>query len=153
MTQAETQKKCGTVYELARVSVQGKIQEPILINWTYEKETKKCDYGEIEYLEDKGDTHYALCKGKLYAVGSNVDGKLGVGVGEGITPIGDKSDVPIPVDIEGKVKEFSCGKKHIIVLNEDGKVFCFGGNEFGQCGKAFESKSEEPIKNDKKGNL
>ena len=34
----------------------------------------------------------------------------------------------------GKIKDIACGAKHSLILNEDGIVYAFGNNEYGQCG-------------------
>lgn len=40
------------------------------------------------------------------------------------------------------IVDLSCGKKHSLVLNNQGQIFGFGSNEFGQLGISISKKSK-----------
>lgn len=74
--------------------------------------------------------------GSLYAFGSNYRCQLGVELNGLIT-------TPIKIEyFHSKMswKQLSMGGEHTCVLTNDGRVYLWGSNEFGQCG--FERKYE-----------
>ncbi|KAK0591840.1 hypothetical protein LWI29_009095 [Acer saccharum] len=69
--------------------------------------------------------------GDIYAFGGNQFGQLGSG--------GDQAEtLPRLLDAPGlenvHVKVVSCGARHNAAIAEDGKVFCWGWNKYGQLG-------------------
>ncbi|KAI9157477.1 hypothetical protein LWI28_023232 [Acer negundo] len=69
--------------------------------------------------------------GDIYAFGGNQFGQLGTG--------GDQAEtLPRLLDAPGlenvNVKVVSCGARHNAAIAEDGKVFCWGWNKYGQLG-------------------
>ncbi|XP_022765107.1 ultraviolet-B receptor UVR8-like isoform X2 [Durio zibethinus] len=69
--------------------------------------------------------------GDVYAFGGNQFGQLGTG--------GDQAEtLPRILDAPSlentHVKVVSCGARHSAVITEDGKVFCWGWNKYGQLG-------------------
>ncbi|KAK2637365.1 hypothetical protein Ddye_032157 [Dipteronia dyeriana] len=69
--------------------------------------------------------------GDIYAFGGNQFGQLGTG--------GDQAEtLPRLLDAPGlenvRAKVVSCGARHNAVIAEDGKVFCWGWNKYGQLG-------------------
>lgn len=50
---------------------------------------------------------------------------------EQVVPIADEVEDLIAI---GNITAISSGKKHGALVTKDGKVFCWGSNEFGQCG-------------------
>ncbi|KAL5733158.1 hypothetical protein ACOSP7_032502 [Xanthoceras sorbifolium] len=69
--------------------------------------------------------------GDIYTFGGNQFGQLGTG--------GDQAEtLPRLLDAPGlenvHAKAVSCGARHNAVIAEDGKVFCWGWNKYGQLG-------------------
>ena len=62
--------------------------------------------------------------GNLWGMGSNSYGQLGV-----------KSDMSkftkYEFPVKDKIKNFSCGKYHVLALTDTGKVYAIGKNESG----------------------
>ncbi|TYI30514.1 hypothetical protein E1A91_A05G378600v1 [Gossypium mustelinum] len=69
--------------------------------------------------------------GDVYAFGGNQFGQLGTG--------GDQAET-LPRLLEdpslenSHVKFVSCGARHSAIITEDGKIFCWGWNKYGQLG-------------------
>ena len=50
----------------------------------------------------------------------------------------------VVVDLLGiPVSQVAMGRTHTCVLTQDGRIFTFGGNQFGQCGRNFVAPKEE----------
>ena len=84
-------------------------------------------------------------EGKVYTWGYNDNGQLGNG-----TTIDSK--IPICIsDISGnilngkKIKQIAVGESHTVALDEQGKVYTWGYNYFGQLGDGTETDSRIPI--------
>jgi alpha-tubulin suppressor-like RCC1 family protein len=72
-------------------------------------------------------------KGKVYAVGNNETGQLGLGdVTRRTTP------TPIPFFANIPIVSVSAGQTHTIFLDTSGKVYAVGNNKFGQLGIGLE---------------
>jgi alpha-tubulin suppressor-like RCC1 family protein len=72
-------------------------------------------------------------KGKVYAVGNNETGQLGLGdVTRRTTP------TPIPFFANIPIASVSAGQTHTIFLDTSGKVYAVGNNKFGQLGIGLE---------------
>ena len=73
---------------------------------------------------------YINDKGQVFAWGMNNHGQLG---------IGHKESTSIPTKVLGlegqKVVMMAGGEHHSIAVTEEGKVYCWGRNDEGQCGK------------------
>ncbi|XP_042494563.1 ultraviolet-B receptor UVR8-like isoform X4 [Macadamia integrifolia] len=70
-------------------------------------------------------------EGDVYAFGGNQFGQLGTGADQAET-LPRLLDAP---SLENKhAKIVSCGARHSAVITEDGKVFCWGWNKYGQLG-------------------
>ncbi|KAK3031926.1 hypothetical protein RJ639_036722, partial [Escallonia herrerae] len=69
--------------------------------------------------------------GDVYAFGGNQFGQLGTGADQAET-------LPRLLDAPGlesmQAQRVSCGARHSAVVTEDGKVFCWGWNKYGQLG-------------------
>ncbi|KAF8822073.1 regulator of chromosome condensation (RCC1) repeat-containing protein [Cardiosporidium cionae] len=75
--------------------------------------------------------------GKVYTWGSNRDGQLGASV-ESTFCVS-----PIELDISGissKIVEISCGSTYSALLTEDGKLYTWGSDEYGQLGHGKQSR-------------
>ncbi|XP_068340725.1 ultraviolet-B receptor UVR8-like isoform X2 [Pyrus communis] len=77
---------------------------------------------------------HTLCvsvDGHVYAFGGNQFGQLGTGADEGET-------LPKILDSPGlgskHTKVASCGARHSVILTEDGQLFSWGWNKYGQLG-------------------
>ncbi len=89
--------------------------------------------------------------GKVYAWGNNIKGQLG-------NNDTTDSNVPVPVDSQGvlsgkKIVEAAMGYRFSLVLSDDGKVYSFGENEFGQLGNNSDKNSKVPVAVDTTGVL
>ncbi|KAM7270892.1 hypothetical protein ACFE04_030106 [Oxalis oulophora] len=77
---------------------------------------------------------HTLCvsaDGDVYAFGGNQFGQLGTG-GDQAETLPRLIDAPSLEDVNAKV--VSCGARHSAIITEDGKVFCWGWNKYGQLG-------------------
>ena len=78
----------------------------------------------------------------MFTWGKNDDGVLGLGKQQSF-------DVPQLVEHFLKINEWivqvSCGKSHIGALNQYGKPFLWGSDEFGQLGRGYLSTCLETI--------
>lgn len=54
------------------------------------------------------------------------------------------TNVPIPIPGLQNIKMISCGKNHCMAVNEEGKLFLFGDNFFGQLGTGDEISRDVP---------
>lgn len=104
-----------------------------------------------------GDNHaLALTQnGEVWAWGYNSNGQIGDGSSNVYQKDGsleDNKDKAEPVKISGfrgKVKSVSAGYKHSIALTENGEVYGWGWNEYGQLGNGTVVDSKIPLLNDK----
>ena len=94
-----------------------------------------------------GDWHTVAIdeEGKVYTWGYNEDGELG----DGTT---NNSSVPICIsDISGniligkKIVQISAGGCHTVAIDEEGKVYTWGNNTYGQLGNGTANDSNVPI--------
>lgn len=67
-------------------------------------------------------------KGNVYAWGNNYEGQLGIGSSE-LTVA-----TPTIISKLSNVTSIAAGKEHALALTEDGKVYAWGNNVFGQLG-------------------
>ncbi|KAL3531784.1 hypothetical protein ACH5RR_005305 [Cinchona calisaya] len=71
--------------------------------------------------------------GRVHAFGGNQFGQLGLG-----TCTDQAETLPKPLDApileNNKAKMVSCGARHSAILTENGKVYCWGWNKYGQLG-------------------
>ncbi|RLG04369.1 MAG: hypothetical protein DRN68_09895, partial [Thaumarchaeota archaeon] len=77
-----------------------------------------------------GSKHFLLllANGDVYAFGGNDSGQLG---------LGDEKRRTVPTKIVGlpePAKAIACGSYHSLVLLENGEVYAFGSNSYGQLG-------------------
>lgn len=69
--------------------------------------------------------------GDVYSFGGNQFGQLGTGADQAET-LPRLLDAPSVENANAKV--VSCGARHSAIVSEDGKVFCWGWNKYGQLG-------------------
>lgn len=81
-----------------------------------------------------GDRHacFVAVGGKLYCVGENFQGQLGIGPGLFET----KTLTPVLGPAANNMVSVKCGAAHTCAANSHGAMFCWGSNEFGQLGNA-----------------
>ncbi|KAN0055362.1 hypothetical protein ACTA71_008473 [Dictyostelium dimigraforme] len=75
-------------------------------------------------------------KGELFGWGGNSNGQLGFEPG-----LGKSFFIPRRIDCllelcgrQVTIQDYAVGDQHVVVLTDDGRVFCFGDNKKGQCG-------------------
>ena len=92
------------------------------------------------------DSLYAILdNGSLYAWGNNKDGQLGLGLTDEYVAYNKKVDIP------GKVKLIKCAgdnptESACYVITEDGALYVWGKNSYGQLGVGNEVNKNTPIK-------
>ena len=92
------------------------------------------------------DSLYAILdNGSLYAWGNNKDGQLGLGLTDEYVAYNKKVDIP------GKVKLIKCAgdiftELACYVIIEDGALYVWGKNSYGQLGVGNEVNKNTPIK-------
>jgi alpha-tubulin suppressor-like RCC1 family protein len=101
--------------------------------------------GDIISVEAGGYHTCALSsKNKIYCWGRNEEGQVGSG--------GEESRylIPQPVKMTGvlndkKIVEISAGFMHTCAKDNEGKIYCWGGDWFGQLGNAAMEYSHVPV--------
>ncbi|AEC01473.1 fimbrillin family protein [Parasphaerochaeta coccoides] len=88
-----------------------------------------------------GGTHTMILKkdGTLWATGSSIDGKLGVG---------DYNDRNTPVQVSSMgsdVAAVSAGKYHTMIVKKNGTLWATGNNVYGQLGVGDNSNRNTPV--------
>ena len=125
---------------------------PICIS-DLENELKGKKITDIYYvylnLMGSGSTIIALdSNGKVYAWGDNSFGQIGDGTGEGY---GDYNNKPICIsDLNNSLKnkkivQMNIQNSTIIALDDEGKIYTWGGNSHGQLGNGTNEASDTPI--------
>jgi alpha-tubulin suppressor-like RCC1 family protein len=83
-----------------------------------------------------GDLHSCALRddGRVFCWGANDFGQLGTSVNAGT----DNANVPILVDDSnlGTVRQLALGSSHSCAIRDDGRVFCWGTNLYGQLGSS-----------------
>jgi alpha-tubulin suppressor-like RCC1 family protein len=92
-------------------------------------------------MVDSGDSHTCAARfGVLYCWGANADGRLGQGEGD------DKDrSAPARVGPDADWIAVATGVAHTCALKQDGSVWCFGANTFGQLGQGTQASSAVPL--------
>jgi alpha-tubulin suppressor-like RCC1 family protein/tRNA A-37 threonylcarbamoyl transferase component Bud32 len=78
--------------------------------------------------------------GCVYSWGLNEDGQLG---------IGNTKNSNTPKQIQMKdiiVDKITCGESHSLLLTDNGAIYAFGDNSFGQIGNGMKGNIKTPIK-------
>ena len=87
--------------------------------------------------------NFVLLKdGSLYAWGYNYSGRLGIGTNE-------NEYEPVEVTFfrgKSKIKEVFLGAYHSMALLEDGSLYVWGKNDFGQLGIGTTENKNNPVK-------
>ena len=78
--------------------------------------------------------------GKIYSWGENKHGQLGIIIDEGNKKI-DAHEVKI-VEGRGEILELRTGWTHTCVLRDDGNVYAWGRNTYGQLGRREEEERQ-----------
>ena len=70
--------------------------------------------------------------GTVFSFGSNAEGQTGLGIDVGVTNIATQIDT---TNLDGKtITKVAAGDRLSLLLTDDGSVFSFGSNRFGQTG-------------------
>jgi alpha-tubulin suppressor-like RCC1 family protein len=103
--------------------------------------------GNLEHVRQlsagTGHSLALLEDGTVRAWGGNGKGKLGIGTEAG-ADAGYRVPMPTPVKDLANVKAVSAGWEHSLAVLEDGTVWAWGGNGFGQIGDEVISNSWVP---------
>jgi len=78
-----------------------------------------------------GDSHTVLVSedGRVWSFGNNNRGQLGLGdTNHRNTP----QEITVPASV--RIVGVDCGENHTVLVGEDGRVWSFGKNEYGQLG-------------------
>lgn len=82
--------------------------------------------------------------GTVYAWGINTSGEAGDGSTTAVR------NTPVAVDVSGvlagkKIQAVAAGQNHCVVLADDGKVYTWGDNSYGQLGNGNNTDSNVPV--------
>lgn len=80
--------------------------------------------------------------GSLWAWGQNSEGQLGIGTTTGNTPYGWTT--PQQIGSSKDWKKISVGNQHVLALKNDGTLWAWGNNNFGQLGDGTGVNKLEP---------
>ena len=111
----------------------GNVSVPTLVATDVAK-VEVCHSNDAENNNNATMMAYLTLDGKLYTVGANGAGQLG----RNGTATDDKVGV---VKFDKKIKDFSVGHDHLLVLDEEGILWGVGSNAYGQLGKSHEGGS------------
>ncbi len=90
-----------------------------------------CHSNDAENNNNATMMAYLTLDGKLYTVGNNSAGQLG----RNGTATDDRTGL---VKFDKKIKDFSVGHDHLLILDEEGVLWGVGSNTYGQLGKKNE---------------
>jgi X-linked retinitis pigmentosa GTPase regulator len=93
---------------------------------------KVCSFNVIVSSVSCGEEHSCFVAGDggyVYSMGSNADGKLGIG------DI-NKKVCNVPTLVEGiyNIKKVSCGLSHTLAVDNDGRAYSWGQSFYGALG-------------------
>jgi len=92
----------------------------------------------VKHIFAGGDSHFAVDHtGNVYSWGINGFGQLGTG---------DNKTHMRPHKLKGfpaNIKQIACGASHCLLLTEDGQVFSWGRNAYGQLGQGEDEPAPE----------
>ena len=108
----------------------GTVSVPTLVATGVAK-VEVCHSNDAENNNNATMMAYMTLDGKLYTVGSNSAGQLG----RNGTSTDDKVGL---VAFDKKIKDFSVGHDHLLVLDEEGVLWGVGSNTYGQLGKSHD---------------
>jgi alpha-tubulin suppressor-like RCC1 family protein len=110
-------------------------RKPKLLKGLYKKQIESFAGGEKHF--------YAISKtGNIYCSGNNKNGELGNGTNEDILEDFEENSLLSAL----KLTKIRCGSSHSLALNEDGDVYGWGNNQFGQTGNKSDLKQLCPNK-------
>lgn len=94
-----------------------------------------------------GDNHAVILKsdGTVWTWGNDWRGKLGNSSSRYHDPSPDFTITPIEVPGLANVTAIAAGIEHTVVLKDDGTVWTWGGNEYGQIGDGTRDDKNKPV--------
>jgi X-linked retinitis pigmentosa GTPase regulator len=100
---------------------------------------KVCSFNVIVHSVSCGEEHSCFVAGDggyVYSMGSNADGKLGIGDF-------NKSVCNVPTLVDGLygIKKVSCGLSHTLAVSTEGSVYSWGQSFYGALGIGMGSSS------------
>ncbi|CAK9798779.1 RCC1 and BTB domain-containing protein 1 [Anthophora quadrimaculata] len=134
--------KNGMVYGLGR-NVSGCLGTGDTESTLYPKKIDElCEKGIKTFACGKSPHCLALTEeGEVYSWGSNSCYQLGnANVNKGLVPS------PVEFNLHDKVViQIACGYRHSLALTDDGKVYAWGDNNFGQIGSNIMTNQNAPL--------
>ena len=100
-------------------------------NWGWKEILTLKDRDFIKIRTGRNHTLFLDTFGVVWACGINVNGGLGLGH---CNDVYEPEMIQWFVDNHVKIVDIKCGSDHNLCLDEDGKVYSFGANHYGQCG-------------------
>jgi hypothetical protein len=98
--------------------------------------------GERIFMISCGSSHSMVLteSGRVYSWGENIFGQLGIGNTV-------NSNTPKLIDLKAiSIKRISCGQNHSLLLSNDGVIYAFGCNFWGQIGNGNKESQLRPVK-------
>jgi regulator of chromosome condensation len=86
----------------------------------------------VDIFAGNHHSFYINSKNQVYAWGLNNHGQLGVGHKENIAMPALVSEISGP---DNQIMMIAGGEHHSIAVTREGKVYCWGRNDEGQCGR------------------
>eukprot|EP00347_Sterkiella_histriomuscorum_P012245 403369334 len=103
---------------------------------------KICSFNIVINYIACGDEHTAFIAeqvGHVYCMGSNADGKLGIG-----EKTLKSSNVPCLVEGIQDIVQVACGSQHTMALNRKGEIYAWGGGFYGALGLGDARMCDKP---------
>lgn len=95
---------------------------------------------KIVAIDGEGSFTIALdANGNLWGFGSNRDGQLGVRCNS------NKQTLPVKIKSLPHISKIAAGHFHTIVLDENGLIWGFGRNDYGQLGNSYSTEQCPPV--------
>ena len=98
----------------------------------------------IQVACSESSTFVLTDRGQVYSCGMGARGILGLGSEEGVLVATNVKGCIMGVPI----MQISAGSSHVVALSTSGRVYSWGDNRFGQCGKDIDKKNKhilEPV--------
>lgn len=88
-----------------------------------------------------GHALFLVVGSRVYAWGNGGNGRLGLGT------VSDRAEAEPIVELDGhQIISVSCGASHSMALSKSGRLYTWGKNSQGQCGRGGGSNGEDVLK-------